>query len=79
MNSGHIEEVSRELARAKAKHPEWPEDDIHRMAILMEEAGEALQAAMNRRYHGGSFEKVREEVIQTLAMGFRWLENEDLR
>jgi hypothetical protein len=36
-----------ELHRAEAKHPGWPVDRLRQVAIIVEEAGEALQAALN--------------------------------
>jgi hypothetical protein len=35
-----------ELRRAVEKHPNWPENRLRQVAIMVEEAGEALQAAL---------------------------------
>ena len=42
-----IDRVLKELARAEAKHPRWPADRLRQVVIMVEEAGEALQAALN--------------------------------
>lgn len=64
-----------ELDRARALHPVWPEDTIHATAIMLEEAGEVLQAANNlvAGHKGGTVEDVRKEVIETMAMCLRLL------
>ena len=68
-------EILDELDRAETKFPAWQADIVHQIAIVAEEAGEALQAANNCRWHGGSKEAVRGELIQTGAMVFRALGN----
>lgn len=64
-----------ELAQARAKHPQWPVDVIHAAAILAEEAGEVVKAALDMTYDGGSVEDVRTELAQTGAMCLRMLVN----
>ncbi len=68
-----IEAVFAELYRAEEKHPEWPEDVIHRAAIVAEESGELVQAALQNVYESGSKEHMIEEAIQTAAMALRFL------
>lgn len=68
-----VEMVFEELRKAEAKHPGWPEDKIHAVAILIEEAGEAMQAAIDCVYAGGSVEHLRLELAQTGAMALRAL------
>ena len=70
-----IGDITAELHRAEKKFPDWQTDIVHQIAIVAEEAGEALQAANNCRWHGGSKEAVRAELIQTGAMVFRALGN----
>ena len=70
-----VDAMLQELERAKAKHPHWPTDIVHQVAIMVEEAGESLRAALNHAYEGGSFEEVRREVIQSGAMAIRVLIN----
>lgn len=72
--SHNFKAVQAELARAKALHPNWPGDLIHQAAIMAEEAGEAVRAALNVTYHGGRVEDVRTELVQTAAMCLRMLE-----
>jgi hypothetical protein len=62
-----------ELDRARAKHPKWPADRIHQAAIIGEEAGEALQAALDARYSGGSLSDIDKEVAHTAATCIRFL------
>ncbi len=70
-------QIRTELKRAKKLHPIWPSDQVHQVAIVCEEAGEALQAALNHVDHGKSFYEIRKEIIQTAAMCERWLEVND--
>lgn len=70
-----VDAMLKELERAKAKHPVWPTDIVHQVAIMVEEAGEALRAVLNSAYEGGNIEEVRREVIQTGAMAIRVLIN----
>lgn len=70
-----VDAMLKELERAKAKHPHWPTDIVHQVAIMVEEAGEALRAVLNSAYEGGNIEEVRREVIQTGAMAIRVLIN----
>jgi len=64
-----------ELKRAKELHPCFPVDTIHQVSVMVEEAGEALQAALNHVYHGGSLEDVKTELIHAGAMAIRCLMN----
>lgn len=64
-----------ELKRAENKHQVFPTDPVHQVGIMVEEAGEALQATLNYFYHGGSVEDIEKETIQTLAMCVRFLKN----
>lgn len=64
-----------ELDRAEKLHPDWPKDIVYQACILMEEAGEFMQAVMNYKFHGGSLECVVQEVQQTGAMVLRFMKN----
>ena len=70
-----IGEVLDELLRAETKYPDWPADLIHQVAIMQEESGEAIRAALNHVYHGEPIEDVRAELVQTAAMCLRCLKN----
>lgn len=67
--------IKDELLRAEIKYPDFPNDIIHQVSIMNEEAGEAIRAALNHVYHGASIELLKEELIQTGAMVIRCLEN----
>lgn len=75
MDKNIIDQIKKELNRAKKKHPYFPTDIIHQVAIMSEEAGEAIRAALNHRYACDPLEEVRTELIQTAAMCIRCLEN----
>lgn len=63
--------------QAIAKHPDetWPKDVVHMTAIMMEEAGEAVQAANDVAHADASLEPLRLELAQTAAMCIRCLVN----
>ncbi|MCI0492947.1 MAG: hypothetical protein L0Z07_08425, partial [Planctomycetes bacterium] len=73
-----IEHIFTELRRAEAKHPSWPTDPIHAVGILVEEAGESMQAAIDYVYAGGSLEDIKTELAQTGAMAIRALIHLDM-
>ena len=64
-----------EYGKAIVKHPDWPEDILHQIAIVNEESGEATRAALHVEYENGSIEDLREELVQTAAMCIRMLEH----
>lgn len=68
--------VIQELLRAKEKHPRWPTDPVHASAILAEEAGEAVKAALDVTYADGDYRDWHEELSHTGAMALRCLSNE---
>jgi NTP pyrophosphatase (non-canonical NTP hydrolase) len=70
-----IEMIFAELRHAEDKHHGWPEDKIHAVGILVEEAGEAMQAALDHNYRNGSLDKLKKELAQTGAMAIRALVN----
>jgi NTP pyrophosphatase (non-canonical NTP hydrolase) len=63
-----------ELKRAEAKFPGWPADPVHGAAILAEEAGELVKAALDFYYgrHDG-VDPMEKEAAQTGAMALRFL------
>lgn len=70
-----VKHVLNELHRAEHLHPVWPSDPVHQVSILMEESGEAVQAANDVLHKGCDTEKLRRELIQTGAMAIRCLIN----
>lgn len=68
-------DIEAEKLRAEKQHPYWPEDIIHAVSIMNEEAGESIRAALNYMYHDGTMQELKEELIQTGAMVVRCLEN----
>ncbi len=63
------------LDEANKKHPEWYDDIIHCSAVMGEEAGEAIRAALNYTYENSSFDDFIYEVAQTGAMAIKILMN----
>ncbi|WP_272149788.1 hypothetical protein [Tenacibaculum aiptasiae] len=70
-----ITKIKEELGKAETKHPNWPKDILHQIAIVNEESGEATRAALQFEYEGGKIEEVEKELIQTAAMCIRMLKN----
>ena len=69
-----FDEILFELLRAEKKFPNWPRDPVHGVAIMMEEAGEAIQAAIDFYYKREETpEKLRKELLQTAAMATRMI------
>jgi len=68
-----IEDVFAELRRAEKLYPSWPDDVVHGAAIVGEEAGSVLKAALDYYYRRGSFENLRRELTHVTAMGLRFL------
>lgn len=71
-------DIIEELKKAKEKHPFFPLDAVGRCSIMMEEAGEAVQAA-NDIVWGGiddaeQKEKLKTELRQTACVCMRILE-----
>jgi len=62
-----------ELVMAEEKHPIFPDDVIHQVSIMAEEAGEALKAANSYVHEGAPIEKIRDELLHTGAMVYRCL------
>jgi len=67
--------IQAELRKAKEKHEGWPGDEIYMAAILGEEAGEVLQAALDYKLFKGDIEQIAIEAAQTGAMAIRLLMN----
>ncbi len=63
------------LNEADKKHSEWYSDIIHCAAVLNEEAGEAIKAALNYTYEDSSLDDFIYEVAQSGAMAIKILMN----
>lgn len=68
-----LKSIIHELSEAEIKHPGWPDDPIHAVAIMIEEAGESMQAAIDLYYGKGTVDHLCEELAQTGAMAIRAL------
>ena len=64
-------DVLAEIIRAQNKHPLWPNDPIHAVAIVVEGAGEAQRAALQATYEDGDLSAVRAGLVQTAATCYR--------
>lgn len=69
-----IEIILQELNRAKQQYPgPFPTDPVYCAAIIAEEAGEVVKAALNYYYHNGTLGDLQKETAQTGAMVVRML------
>ena len=72
-----LREIGAELDRARQLHPEWPRDQIHAAAIVAEESGELIRAAVNYEYGSDpcvkGYLEMRKEAIHTAATAIRFL------
>ena len=74
-DSNFLTRVLDELKLAKEKHPIFPTDVLHQIAIVNEESGEATRATLQFVYEKGSKKEIENELIQTAAMCLRMLAN----
>lgn len=71
-----MSELEEQLRSARAKFPSWSLDPVHGAAIVAEQAGEALQAALDFYYErGGGAHQLKKELFHTLTMAVRFLMN----
>lgn len=63
-----------ELDRAEIIH-DWPDDVIHQAAVVNEESGELIQAALDYTYADAPASRMVEEATQVGAMAVRFLVN----
>jgi NTP pyrophosphatase (non-canonical NTP hydrolase) len=68
-----IDNIMIELTKAECKHPEWPDDIVHNAGIVIEEAGEAMRAALNTYYENENIEELKKELAQTGSTVIRFL------
>lgn len=62
-----------ELDKAERKFPTWPDDLVHRAAIVAEEAGELVRASLQNQYEGDRLQELKKEATQTGATCLRFL------
>ncbi len=71
-----IREILTALAEARARHPQWQADVIHSAAVLAEEAGEVVKAALDLTYFNApNHQQLKKELAQVGAMAVRMLVN----
>lgn len=81
INDLHVDEVMsiiaiiKEYKRAIDKHPAWPDNHIEQAAIVCEESGELIRAALQNKYESGHRDELQKEAIHTGAMALRFLTN----
>lgn len=63
-----------ELLKARTKFPTWQRGAVVPAAVVCEEAGELIRAALQCDYEGGSMDACDKEAVQTAAMCVRFLE-----
>ena len=74
-------EIELELRAAKKKFPGWPEHAAAQAGIVVEEAGELMQACLQYKYQRKDLTedehkaRMRKEAIQTAVTAIRFLEN----
>ena len=72
-----INDIQAELRRSAQLHPNYPEDDLRRAAITVEEAGEVVKAALELTRphpsldHEGDLLRLYEECCHTAAMAIK--------
>lgn len=75
--------INEELKRAKRNYPQWPDHVVARAAIVGEEAGELLQAALEIKYEPSKkgrtkeqqMECMKKEAVQVAVTAIRFLEH----
>jgi len=68
-----LSSIRGELEEAERKFPSFPTDPVHAAAIVVEEAGELQQAALQFTYEGGGWAELHNEAVQVGAMALRFL------
>jgi hypothetical protein len=64
-----------QLNGAETKHPKWPQDILHSLAILTEAAGEVAKDTLQYVYEKGPYYDIHNELLQTGAMAIRMYKN----
>ena len=69
-----FESIKKERERAISLH-KWPGKMSHQIAVIIEESGEAVRAALNHVYANDPIEDVYKEAVEVAATAYRLLEN----
>lgn len=72
-------DIRDEVKRAEGAFPLWPHGLSDAMMIVLEESGEAAQAAVDLRWGRGSVAALRKELVQEAAMCVRMIHSLDYR
>lgn len=72
-------DVAVEVLRAEVKFPTWPNDLLHGVAVVAEESGEAVKAALDAHYKRAPVGDYRKELVHTAAMCLRAIMAVDCR
>jgi len=76
-----LDDIFKELAKAKRLHPKWPVHPAGQAGIVVEEAGELMQACLERKYERSKYSddehrrRIRAEAVQVAVTAIRFLEN----
>lgn len=70
---GVFDDIFCELRRAETKHPGWPSDPVHAAAVVAEESGELVKAAMEYYFEDKAPSLMYNEAVETAAMAIRFL------
>lgn len=71
----YYDTVNDHLIEAIKKHPNFPTNVVEMVAIMAEEAGEAVREANNVKHENGNIDDLKKELYQTAAMCIRCLIN----
>ncbi len=82
MNKSRFEELQTrilsELKRAQDKHPAWPNDPFHAVAVVAEEVGEVVADVLKYTYEpdkGKSVQDIELEVVQSIVTLIRFYDS----
>ena len=76
-----LDDIFKELARAKKQHPNWPDHPAGQAGIVCEEAGELMKACLQKKYERKKLSdadhrrNMRTEAVQVAVTAIRFLEN----
>lgn len=68
-----IRMIQDELIKARKKFPNWPTSAVKAAAVVCEEAGELIRAALQLEDEGGQLSACDKEAVQCAAMCIRFL------